>query len=142
MGPFDPITMVRVTLACDACGATPVVEGDGLCASCREGVRARMAARTNAERIAGSEAEATSRADIADAIRSSPKPAGDRVTKLRAVVESRTAMRVDGAFVDMQTARACLLVFDGLNEENRAKFVALPMRKMGLVAWKLVRGGR
>lgn len=40
--------------------------------------------------------------------------------------------------VDATTARAITLVYDGINEENKAKFERLPLQKMAKIAWKLV----
>ena len=40
-------------------------------------------------------------------------------------------------YVDMTTANVVVSVHDALNEQNRAKFIALPWAKMARVAWKL-----
>lgn len=82
--------------------------------------------------------EQTHRDDLANAIKGT-KPTGTRIEKLRWIVEHHQAARVDGCFVDAMTARACVEVYEALNEENRAKFAAMTMRKMGLLAWKLVK---
>jgi hypothetical protein len=82
------------------------------------------------------EEEQTARDDLAHAVKTE-KPKGTRIEKLRWIVQHQQAARVDGAYVDMLTANVCVKVYNALNETNRVKFVALTMRKMGLVAWKL-----
>ena len=79
------------------------------------------------------------RDDLANAIKGGAKPTGTRIEKLRWIVEHHQSARVDGCFVDALTAQACVRVYEALNEENRAKFAAMTMRKMGSLAWKLVK---
>lgn len=45
----------------------------------------------------------------------------------------------NGVLLDSFTASAVVLVHDGLNEVNRAKFFALPLTKAVTVVWKLVK---
>ena len=84
-------------------------------------------------------AEQQSRDDIARAVKAVPKPKGTRIEKIRAIVEKHQAARVEGLYVDAFTAQMLVAVHDALNEENRAKFAALPLRKMVAVGWKLVK---
>jgi hypothetical protein len=77
------------------------------------------------------------RDELARTVKATPKPTGTRIEKLRAIVKAHQAARVDGCFVDAFTANACVTVFEALSEANRATFVALPMRKMASVAFKL-----
>lgn len=57
--------------------------------------------------------------------------------KIRFVVDRKTASRIDGVFVDIQTAAMLLRVHENLNEKNREKFASLPLRKMVEVGWLL-----
>jgi len=86
-----------------------------------------------------SEEEQTDRDDLAHAVFGTEKPTGSRIERLRWVVEHQQAARIEGAYVDVQTANACVKVHDALSPANRTTFVAMTMRKMGLTAWKLVR---
>jgi hypothetical protein len=61
-----------------------------------------------------------------------------RIVKLRTILAEHQAERVDGVLVDVATANAVLVVWEGLNADNRRAFVALPMGKAALLAWKLV----
>lgn len=58
--------------------------------------------------------------------------------ELVTIIKDRSAKEIDGVLVDVQTANAIVTVADGLSEENRAKLLAMPIGKMGLIAWKLV----
>ena len=67
-------------------------------------------------------------------------PGGDRVEQMRAIVADRAMMKIDGVIVDVQSAHACVTVYDALTQEqNKMKFMAMPVRKMIATAWKLVR---
>lgn len=81
--------------------------------------------------------EQIERDDLAGAIREMTKlPRGTpRIDRLRHIVEHRQAARVEGLLVDGFTASMLVQVYDALNEVNRAKFVALPLRKMVSVGW-------
>lgn len=84
--------------------------------------------------------EQTARDDLARAVRGGHKPTGTRLEKLRWIVEHHQAARVDGAFVDVMTARVCPDVYARIKtEEIRERFLSLTMARMGAVAWKLVK---
>lgn len=42
-----------------------------------------------------------------------------------------------GALVDMGSASVIVAVADALNEANRAKFLNMPIARMGTLAWRL-----
>lgn len=66
-------------------------------------------------------------------------PGGDRVEKMRAIVEAHAMMEIDGTVVDVQSAHAVVTVYDALTQEtNKIKFMNMPVEKMVAVAWKLV----
>ena len=46
---------------------------------------------------------------------------------------------MDGYLIDMQTANAIITVHNALNKSNRDKFEKLPIKKMAVVSWKLVK---
>ena len=68
-----------------------------------------------------------------------------RLEALRQIVAESQAMKITmdiggkqkKVYVDMLTARMLLTVYDALNEENKAKFIALPWPRMVSVGWKL-----
>lgn len=66
-------------------------------------------------------------------------PGYSRIEKLRAIVEAKSFMEIEGVPVDIQSANVVVQVYDALNEENRA---ALMNRKTILgvidIAWKVV----
>jgi hypothetical protein len=47
--------------------------------------------------------------------------------------------KIDGVVVDATTAAAILTVYGTLRPTGRAKLAALPVRRMALVAWRLLR---
>lgn len=85
--------------------------------------------------------EQEQRDDLAAAIKGTPKIPRTKMSKLdrlRRIVEEKQAARVDGLLVDLFTASAIVKVHDALNEENRAKFVSVPVRRMASIAFKLI----
>ncbi len=85
------------------------------------------------------EAEQTHRDNLADAVRHSPKPAGSTIEKVRWVKANHQCARIGGVLVDDATANAICAVYDALDDVNKAKLAALPIRQMAAVAWKLVK---
>lgn len=81
------------------------------------------------------------RDDLAHAVKGTAKPSRKipRIDRLRKIVAEHQATRTEGVFMDATTANMLVRVHDALNEENRAKFLALPIRKMVAVGWKLVK---
>jgi hypothetical protein len=45
----------------------------------------------------------------------------------------------NGTLLDSFSASAIVAVYNGLNEVNRAKFASLPLEKMAVVAFKLMK---
>jgi hypothetical protein len=62
-----------------------------------------------------------------------------RIDAIRAIVTAKQYAKVDGVMVDLFTASAIVAVYDGLNETNRAKYAAMPVGQMGVVAFRLVK---
>lgn len=60
------------------------------------------------------------------------------IDAIRQIVTDHSAKKIDGVFVDATTANAIITVYDALNDENKAKFAALPIDRMGDAAWKLL----
>lgn len=67
----------------------------------------------------------------------------DRIAALRGIVEVHGArkLKINGkmVMVDAFTASACVQIHDGLNEANRAKYLALPWERFIDITWKLVK---
>jgi hypothetical protein len=62
-----------------------------------------------------------------------------RIEACRAIVSASSFGKIDGATVDSFSASAIVAVYDALNEDNRAKFCALPIGKMARIAFKLLK---
>ncbi len=65
--------------------------------------------------------------------------AEDKIAAARQIVEQGKYAKVDGLMLDLFSASAICAVYDGLNEENREKFAAMPINKMAVVAFKLLK---
>jgi hypothetical protein len=87
------------------------------------------------------ETEQIERDDMAGAVRGTRKlPRGTPlIERLRDIVTSKSAARVDGLLVDLFTASAMVQVHDALSPPNQAKFAALPLRRMVDVGWKVIK---
>lgn len=64
-----------------------------------------------------------------------------RIERLRAIVEHHQAGMIDGFWIDVQTAGACVAVWDALRPELHGKFERLSMPRLVDFAWKHVRVG-
>jgi hypothetical protein len=69
----------------------------------------------------------------------SPKTGTERIAAVRQIVERKQYAKIDGQAVDLFSASAIVAVYDALNESNREKFCSLPVGKMALIAFKLVK---
>lgn len=56
----------------------------------------------------------------------------------REVLESRTARRVKGCLIDVQTANAICTVADALGPEKAARFDKMPIAEAGILAWRVM----
>ncbi len=67
-------------------------------------------------------------------------PPEEKINRLREIVKEHQCEKLEGTLIDVQTANVILTVHDSkdLSEENRQKFVNLPLRQMASIAWKLV----
>jgi hypothetical protein len=76
------------------------------------------------------------RGDTARFVRAAPHTSRKEpvIDRLRRICEEKQAARVDGVLVDMTSASVTVQVHDALNEANRAKLAAMPVRKMVMVA--------
>lgn len=60
------------------------------------------------------------------------------IDAIRDIVTSHSSKMIDGVLVDAQTANVIVQVYDALNDENKVKFAAMPIERMGDAAWRLV----
>ena len=60
-----------------------------------------------------------------------------KLEKLKMIVKECQAQRVEGQLVDLFSASAIVAVAEKLGPENLEKFMAMPVRKMATVAFKL-----
>lgn len=86
-----------------------------------------------------SEAERAERDDLAGAIRETPHLSRKApvIDRLRKIVADKQASRVDGVLVDLFSASVVVQVHDAVNEANRAKLSAMPVRKMVSVCFQV-----
>ena len=66
-----------------------------------------------------------------------PLSGEERVAAIRRIVEEKQYAKVDGTMIDLFSASAIIAVYDALNEQNKARYAAMPAGRMGLVAFKL-----
>lgn len=65
-------------------------------------------------------------------------PGYSRIEKLRAIVEAKTFMEIEGVPVDMQSANVVVQVHDRLNEQNQAALMARKTITSVIdIAWKV-----
>jgi len=62
----------------------------------------------------------------------------DREQKLRQIVANHQAELIEGILIDASTAHMLVKVLDALNQNNKARFLSLPIVTMAKVGWKLV----
>ncbi len=78
--------------------------------------------------------------NLAQAVKSVPKlPQMTPVECCRAIVQQKQANRVGGLFVDHFTASCIVQIYDAVNDENKAKLNAMPIRKLAAVCWKVAK---
>ena len=79
-------------------------------------------------------------AEAAEMLRGVPAlpPEMSRIDALRWVLEHHQCALVEGVAVDVQSANAIVTVYDNLSEKNKPKFLAMPIGKMGDVAWQVI----
>lgn len=88
------------------------------------------------------EATRIHREDLAAAVKSFSKLPRNapRIDRLRHIVETCSAARMEGFLVDLFTASMLVQIHDKLTPENQAKFMGMPFMKMVNVGWKLAKG--
>lgn len=64
----------------------------------------------------------------------------ERIAAFRRIVAEKQYAKIDGTMIDLFSASVVVNVYDALNEENRAKFAAMRADRMGIVAFKLMKG--
>jgi len=97
-----------------------------------------MARANAAERT--TEGDQISRDDLAHAVKAQPKldPSLSHIEKIHKIAKG-SFNRVDGVLVDSFTASGIIKLYDALNDVNKAKYAALPVKKMASVMWKFVK---
>ena len=66
------------------------------------------------------------------------KPIGtDGINQCREILTTKGYAKVNEVMVDTFSASAITQVYDALNEQNKVKFVLLPVQKAASVAFKL-----
>ncbi|HEY7154846.1 MAG TPA: hypothetical protein VH575_12865 [Gemmataceae bacterium] len=61
-----------------------------------------------------------------------------KLAALRQIVAKNGYAKIDGVTVDLFSASAVTQVYDALSEENRTRFLALPIERMCRVAFRLI----
>lgn len=62
----------------------------------------------------------------------------ERINRIRAILSSKTAKKMEGVLVDTFTASAIISVYDALSPQKQIEFSSMSVRKMSAVAWKAV----
>lgn len=62
----------------------------------------------------------------------------DKIAKLRDIAVNGYA-KVDGKTVDSYSASAIIKVYDALNDENKLRYISLPVYQMASMAFKLLK---
>lgn len=60
------------------------------------------------------------------------------IKEIEDIIKSKSAKKIDGVLVDMQSANAIVKVYNALSEENKKRFISLPIVKAANMAWKLL----
>lgn len=63
----------------------------------------------------------------------------EKIRAIRDVVTNSQYAKVDGVMVDLFTASAITQVHDAISEENRLKYIAMPVAKMASIAFQLMK---
>ena len=61
-----------------------------------------------------------------------------KIEACRQIVARTPFATIDNVLVDVQSANAIVTVYDALSDKARQTFLAMPIHKMGEIAWKLV----
>lgn len=77
--------------------------------------------------------------DLNESISGFAKSNLPRMEALREIVNKKSTMEVEGVLVDMQTAKAIVMVYDALSEANKENFLTKSIGQMGNIAWKLIK---
>ena len=88
------------------------------------------------------EATRIHREDLAAAVKGFSKLPRNapRIDRLRHIVETCSAARTEGVLIDLFTASMLVQIHDKLSPEHQAKFLAMPIRRMVDIGWKLASG--
>ena len=60
-----------------------------------------------------------------------------KIEKIRKVASECQCAKIDGSMLDAYSASAIVAVYDRLSDENRIKFLGLPIPRMASLAFKL-----
>ena len=59
--------------------------------------------------------------------------------QIQKVLDERQARKVEGVFLDMQTAQVLALVREKLSAQNRERLECMPLAQAADIAWKVFR---
>jgi len=60
----------------------------------------------------------------------------------RRIVKNNQSEKVGGVLVDMQTANLIVQIYDKVNSSNKKKMEKTPMKKLGVLVWKVAKKAR
>jgi hypothetical protein len=66
-------------------------------------------------------------------------PPEERLAQFEDIVNSKSHKKIEGKTVDLYTASMIVKVAKALKDENRNKFLSLPLDKMVAMGWKLIK---
>lgn len=85
--------------------------------------------------------ETTGRTDLAAAVKGTRHLSrqGSTISKMKNIVENKSAARVNGLLVDMFSASVYVAIYEALNEKNKAHLEAMPLQEALLLTFKLTK---
>jgi len=67
---------------------------------------------------------------------------GTTMEKIASVIEADEPMKINGVYVDPDSARAILMVQEALGEDNQERMSGMAVQTMATIAWKLINQGQ
>ena len=64
---------------------------------------------------------------------------GDKEQQLRDIVDQKQMGEIDGSKVDLTSAAAIVKVLDAVNDQNKERFLNMPVDKMAQIAFKMMK---
>lgn len=63
----------------------------------------------------------------------------DKITALKSIMSNHQMSVIDGNAIDAQTANAMLVLYNGLNDNNKARYIKMSLAMMAKAAFDLLK---